>query len=50
MEFAITRLEGKWKVRQNRSEQDRSGVQRGMLLEPGVDVAAVSRLVGGDDK
>ena len=50
IEFVITRLEGKWKASQNRSEQDRSRVQRGLLLEPGVDAAAVSRLVGGDDK
>jgi len=50
IEFVITRLEGKWKASQNRSEQDRSGVQRGLLLEPGEDAAAVSRLVGGDDK
>lgn len=50
IEFAIARLESKWKASQNRSEQDRSGVQRGLLLEPGVYAAAVSRLVGGDDK
>jgi len=50
IEFAITRLEGKCKASQNRSEQDRSGVQRGLLLELGVEVAAVSPFVGGDYK
>jgi transcriptional regulator len=50
IEFAVTRLEGKWKVSQNRSEQDRNGVQRGLLLEPGEDAVAVSRLVGGVGK
>jgi len=30
LEMAIERLEGKWKVSQNRSEQDRCGVARGL--------------------
>jgi transcriptional regulator len=30
LEMTIERLEGKWKVSQNRSEQDRSGVARGL--------------------
>jgi transcriptional regulator len=30
LEMIIERLEGKWKVSQNRSEQDRSGVARGL--------------------
>jgi transcriptional regulator len=30
LELTITRLEGKWKVSQNRSERDRSGVVRGL--------------------
>jgi transcriptional regulator len=30
LEMAIGRLEGKWKVSQNRSEQDRAGVARGL--------------------
>jgi len=30
LEMNIERLEGKWKVSQNRSEQDRSGVARGL--------------------
>ncbi len=46
IEFAITQLEGKWEVSQNRSEQDRTGVERGLLHEAGEDAVAVSRLVG----
>jgi transcriptional regulator len=30
LEMVIERLEGKWKVSQNRSEQDRSGVATGL--------------------
>ena len=30
LEMVIERLEGKWKVSQNRSEQDRSGVAKGL--------------------
>jgi transcriptional regulator len=30
LEMTIERLEGKWKVSQNRSEQDRSGVAMGL--------------------
>ena len=30
LEIPIARIEGKWKVSQNRSEQDRSGVARGL--------------------
>ena len=46
IEFVIRQLEGKWKVSQNRNEQDRVGVQQGLLLEAGDDAVAVSRLVG----
>ena len=28
--FAITRLEGKWKMSQNRGTKDREGVERGL--------------------
>jgi transcriptional regulator len=30
LEFTITRLEGKWKLSQNRSELDRAGVVAGL--------------------
>ena len=30
LEFTINRLEGKWKVSQNRSERDRLGVEKGL--------------------
>ncbi len=36
LEMDIQRLEGKWKVSQNRSEQDRSGIARGLT---GLDTA-----------
>lgn len=45
IEFVISQLEGKWKVSQNRNEQDRMGVQQSLLLEAGDDAVAVSRLV-----
>ena len=47
LELAITRLEGKWKVSQNRSEQDRTGVARGLRLEGGEQARAVADLVDG---
>jgi transcriptional regulator len=46
IELEISRLEGKWKVSQNRDAQDRLGVQRGLLLEPGEDAAAIANLIG----
>jgi transcriptional regulator len=33
VELTITRLEGKWKVSQNRSEADRRGVEEGLRAE-----------------
>jgi transcriptional regulator len=35
IEVPIARIEGKWKVRQNRPEADRAGVQEGLLAERG---------------
>ncbi|MBI4724558.1 MAG: FMN-binding negative transcriptional regulator [Rhodomicrobium sp.] len=45
IEFVINRLEGKWKVSQNRDEQDRLGVQRGLRLEQDEDATAISHLI-----
>ena len=45
LEIAITRLEGKWKVSQNRDEKDRRGVSRGLVVENDRDAAAMSDLV-----
>ena len=48
IEIPITRLIGKWKVSQNRPEQDRAGVAEGLLEEGGDSAAAMARLVRGD--
>lgn len=45
IEIMVERLDGKWKVSQNRTDEDRRGVERGLLLEPGENAAAMSELV-----
>jgi transcriptional regulator len=45
LELAIERLEGKWKVSQNRSEQDRVGVAEGLERLGGEDDLAMKALV-----
>lgn len=45
LEIPITRLVGKWKVSQNRPDQDRAGVVEGLLREGGPDAAAIADLV-----
>jgi transcriptional regulator len=42
----IARIEGKWKMSQNRDERDRLGVQRGLALEEDEGAKAVSRFMG----
>ena len=37
LEIVISRIEGKWKVSQNRPEADRAGVRDGLLAERGAD-------------
>jgi len=44
VELTITRLEGKWKASQNRSEADRRGVEEGLRAE---GHQAMAGLVGG---
>jgi len=44
-ELAITRLEGKWKMSQNRVAQDRAGVVEGLVREGGETSAAVAAIV-----
>jgi transcriptional regulator len=44
-ELEVTRLAGKWKMSQNRSEADRRGVVEGLATTEGG--SAVARLVGG---
>lgn len=45
LELAITRIEAKWKMSQNRSEADRQGVAAGLQAEGSPDQTAVARLV-----
>jgi transcriptional regulator len=45
LEMSIERLEGKWKVSQNRSEQDRSGVARGLTELNTTESLAMKALV-----
>ena len=44
-ELTITRLEGKWKMSQNRPAHDRAGVVVGLTHEGGEAAAAVARIV-----
>ncbi len=44
-ELAIARLEGKWKVSQDRSEEDRAGVADGLAREGEAPATAVAALV-----
>jgi transcriptional regulator len=46
-EIAITQLEGKWKLSQNRSQADRDGVRAGLLADGDDSRAELSRLMGG---
>jgi transcriptional regulator len=45
IEMPVARLEGKWKVSQNRPEVDRAGVVEGLLREGGKKAAAMAELV-----
>jgi transcriptional regulator len=45
LEMVIDRLEGKWKVSQNRSEQDRNGVANGLAQLNTTDSLAMKSLV-----
>jgi transcriptional regulator len=45
VEMTITRLEGKWKASQNRSDADRRGVAQGLR---GEGLEAIARLVDGE--
>lgn len=48
-EMAIARLEGKWKLSQNRSAPDRAGVVDGLTREGGEVAAAVADLMKATD-
>jgi transcriptional regulator len=43
--FAITRLEGKWKMSQNREPKDRQGVVKGLEKRGGSDDREIAELV-----
>lgn len=45
LEIPIARIEGKWKVSQNRDRADRLGVVAGLRAEPGDDAAAMAALI-----
>ncbi len=45
IEIPLTRLEGKWKVSQNRNDQDRAGIVAGLSAAPADDAAAMASLV-----
>jgi len=45
LEIPISHLEGKWKVSQNRSDQDRLGISRGLTSEGGNDSEDMSKLI-----
>jgi transcriptional regulator len=45
VELAIERLEGKWKLGQNRNEADRAGMVEGLLGEGGEAAAALAALI-----
>ncbi|MEO0575013.1 MAG: FMN-binding negative transcriptional regulator [Pseudomonadota bacterium] len=45
IEMTISRLEGKWKVSQNKRGRDSDGVEAGLLAEPSPQATAVSELV-----
>lgn len=45
LEIPLTRLEGKWKVSQNRPAQDQAGVAAGLRAQTGPEAAAMADLV-----
>jgi transcriptional regulator len=45
IEIAVARIDGKWKVSQNRPEEDRRGVARGLRSAGGDAAQAMARLV-----
>jgi transcriptional regulator len=48
IEIPVSRLAGKWKVSQNRSEADRSGVAEGLRQSDEVQAQAMAALVAGE--
>ena len=50
VELTITRLEGKWKVSQNRPAPDRAGIARGLRAEGDEPSLTMADLVDGADQ
>lgn len=48
IEIEISRIEGKWKVSQNRSEADQAGVREGLNADGGAGAAPMAVLVGAE--
>jgi len=47
--MVITRLDGKWKMSQNRSNDDRAGVVNGLTTEDDANASAVAKLIPLDE-
>ena len=45
IEISVMRLEGKWKLSQNRSAEDRAGTADGLAAEPDADARAMAGLI-----
>jgi len=45
LQLAVTRLEGKWKVGQNRNEADRAGMVAGLLAEGDAEAVVLADLI-----
>ncbi len=48
IEIPVTRIEGKWKVSQNRAQPDREGVAAGLRERGDAEALLMARLVGGE--
>jgi len=48
IEIPVTRIEGKWKVSQNRAQPDREGVAAGLGERGDAEALLMARLVGGE--
>ncbi len=50
LEMTINKIEGKWKLNQNRDEYDRTGVAEGLSVRGNADSQAVSALMRSEIK
>jgi len=49
VELQIDRMEGKWKLSQNRPREDRDGVMAGLRREGGANGAALAELMAREE-